>query len=145
MSPGLGQQQQLPQQPRAKGRRQYAAQQYDFNAPAASSVYDQQLYSQQQYPQQQNFYQQQPPAQLPPGGVVPPTQPGQSPQPYPQQGYGQYGQEYPQAASPQYGGGYPQQQPNVGGITNSMQNMHLSQVCPPLLLEIGLTNLRRLS
>jgi len=134
MSPGL-QQQQPGQQPgapqqqpqtRAKGRRQYAAQQYDFNAPAAPSMFDQQQqFGQQQYPPQQNAYQQY--GQPAPVGV-PPAQPGQ-PQGYPQQPGYAYGQEY-QQTPPQYAG-Y-QTQPGVGGITNQMQGMHIGQVRDPL-------------
>src|SRR5436305_10981681 len=77
-------QQGQPHAARGRGRRAYAAQQYDFNSPQLAPVYDQQP----QYPAGQGFQQ---PAPQPVGG---PTQPqyGQ-PQTYPQQSY-QYGQEY---------------------------------------------------
>jgi hypothetical protein len=49
-------------------------------------------------------------------------------QQYPQPGF-QYGQKYQQPNPSQFQQGF--QQPNVGGITNQMQNMHLPQVCWP--------------
>lgn len=109
----------LPQQPpqqqttasRGRGRRQYAAQQYDFNVPTAPPVYDQQS----QYPLQQS--QTQPPAQY-----------GQPPDHTQQQGY-HYGQEYQQTSPHLYQQGF-QGQTGVSGMTNQFQQMHVSQVCP---------------
>jgi hypothetical protein len=112
-------QQQHPAASKGRGRRQYAAQQYDFNAPAAAPP----MYEQQQPYLQQQAYQQSQPIQQ--------AQYGQ-PQTYPQQGGYQYGQEY-QAPSPNaYPQGYPpsyqQGQPNVAAMTNSFQHMQVAQV-----------------
>jgi len=117
-------QQQHPAASRGRGRRQYAAQQYDFNAPAAVPMYEQQ----QPYPQQQAYQQSHPIA------AAQQAQYGQ-PQTYPQQGGYQYGQEY-QAHSPNaypqtYPQGYQQGQPNVAAMTNSFQHMQVAQVDPP--------------
>jgi len=104
---------------RGRGRRAYAAQQYDFNAPAMPPAYDQQQY------------------QYPPGQAYPQQQPADasSPPPYvQQQGYPQqhqYGQDYKAAGgSPQ--AAYLQQpypgQPGVAGMTQQFQQMNMSQV-----------------
>ena len=119
---------QQPAAPRGRGRRQYAAQQYDFSAPAPAQ-YDQSAQPA-QYPAQ--VYQQgQPTAAVPPaqyGQYPAPSQPGY---PQPQPGY-QYGQEYQQPNPNMQPQGY-QGQPGVGGITNQFQNMHVSQVSQMLL------------
>lgn len=103
-------------QPAARGRarRQYAAQQYDFNAPAGPSLYNQQQ-DVQQYPAQ--GYQAGPAAMAP-------MQPGQ-PQTYPQPGY-QYGQEHQQPSPNMYQDG--QRAGGVAGMTSQFQNMQVSQV-----------------
>lgn len=112
--------QQAPAVPRGRARRQYAAQQYDFNAPAAPSMYNQQ-YDAPQYPQQ--GYQAGPAA-------MPAAQPGQ-PQGYAQPGY-QYGQEYQQPMSPNmYQDGH-QRPAGVAGMTSQFQNMQVSQVVSPI-------------
>jgi hypothetical protein len=104
-SPNLqSQPQQQPAASRGRGRRQYAAQQYDFNAPAASSMYDQ------------------PPQYATPGYF----QQGQQP-PVPSMAQPQYGQEFPGPAPNAYAPGY-QGQPSVVGMTNQFQQMHVSQV-----------------
>lgn len=115
---------QQPTAPRGRGRRAYAAQQYDFNAPAPA-VYDQSA-QQAQYPAQAYQQQQGQPAAAPAAqgqyGQYPvPAQPG-----YPQPGY-QYGQEYQQPSPSLQPQGF-QGQAGVGGITNQFQNMHVSQV-----------------
>jgi len=121
--------QQQPQStaPRGRGRRAYAAQQYDFNVPAASGP----MYSQAQVPQPSGFQA----GGVPVGAVPVQSQAGQpqvygQPQAYPQPGY-QYGQEY-QAPSPNM---YQQQYPGqagVAGVTNQMQHLHVSQVPIPV-------------
>jgi len=120
-------QQQQPTASRGRGRRAYAAQQYDFNVPSAGSMYNQQ--PQQPYPA---------PGYSPaaPAAVPVQSQQGQpqvygQPQTYAQPGY-QYGQEY-QAPSPNmYQQPYPGQA-GVAGVTNQMQHLHVSQVpCPTL-------------
>ena len=121
------QQQQQPASARGRGRRQYAAQQYDFNVPAAAPMYEQPP----PYPQQQGYQQSQP---IPAG---PQAQYGQ-PQTYPQQGGYQYGQEYQAPGSNAYPPGYPQGyqqgQPNVAAMTNSFQHMQVAQVDFPCLI-----------
>jgi hypothetical protein len=112
---------------RGRGRRAYAAQQYDFNAPAVPPAFDQQ----QQYsypPAGQAFAQQQ---QQQPAATSPQSQyPQQAQQAYPQQ-Y-QYGPEYGTAAgSPTAGYQQPYPgQPGVGGMTQQFGQMHVSQVPP---------------
>jgi len=97
--------------PRGRARRQYAAQQYDFNAPAAPAPapygqqYDAQQYSAQGY------------AAGP--AAMAPVQPGQ-PQGYPQPGP-QYGQEYQQPS-------FDQRPAGVASMTSQFQNMQVSQV-----------------
>jgi hypothetical protein len=111
----LSQPEQAPQQgtTRGRGRRQYAAQQYDFSNPAPA-VYDQQP----QYPAQGY-----PPAQ--PAPPVSQASYGQ-PQAYPQPGY-QYGQEYQQPSPNMYQQGY-QGQTGVNGVTKQFQNLQVTQV-----------------
>lgn len=117
--------QQGPPAARGRARRQYAAQQYDFNAPAGPSMYNQQQDAQ-QYPVQ--GYQAGP-------ATTAPVQLGQ-PQTYPQPGY-QYGQEYQQPTSPNM---YPdgQRAAGVTGMTSQFQNMQVSQV---ILLYFSLLTL----
>jgi len=108
---------------RGRGRRAYAAQQYDFNAPGMPAAYDQQQY---QYPSGQG-YPQAYPQQQPADASSPP--PYLQQQGYPQQH--QYGQDYKAAGgSPQTA--YPQQpypgQPGVAGMTQQFQQMHVAQV-----------------
>lgn len=105
---------------RGRGRRQYAAQQYDFNAPGPAPSYDQQAHY-----VAQGFQQAQP-------GVA-----GTQLQQYGQPPV-QYGQEYQAPGSNTYQQGY-QGQPNVTGMTNQLQQMHVSQVAPsPFLLTHSL-------
>jgi hypothetical protein len=106
------QNQQQPTAARGRGRRQYAAQQYDFNAPASAPLYDQQAH----YVAQ--GYQQPQPA-------VSGTQIQQLGQP-PAQSY-QYAQEYQAPGSNTYQQGY-QGQPNVAGMTTQLQTMQVTQV-----------------
>ena len=106
-----GQQQQAAAAPRGRGRRQYAAQQYDFNAPAPDAIF-----AQQQHPQQfapPGFQQ---------GQIIPP----QYGQPQQAQTGVQYGQEYQQLGPNMYQHG--EQQVNVGGIANQFQQMQVTQV-----------------
>jgi len=105
---------------RGRGRRAYAAQQYDFNAtsPAAPLIptYDQQ----QPQPGYAVPYAQQPVQAQP---VSPTVQYGQPAQPGYQDGQQFYQQPlYPQ--QPPYQG----QQPNVGVLGNQFSNMHVSTV-----------------
>ena len=101
---------------RPRGRRQYAAQQYDFNAPAPPGNDQQAAYYGQAYQQQ-----------LPPSGAGV-AQP-QYDQP-PQQGHA-YGQEYQQPGFQQdYNAPYPGQS-GVPSMTNQFQKMHVSQVIDP--------------
>lgn len=116
-------QQQQPAAPRGRGRRAYAAQQYDFNAPAAAPMYEQQP----QYPPNQAYHQGQ-------ASIATSQPPYGQPQTYPQQGGYQYGQEY-QAPGPNvyqqqqgYQQGYQQGPPNVAGMTSQFQNMQVAQV-----------------
>src|SRR5579859_7537743 len=112
-------QQQAPAAPRGRGRRQYAAQQYDFNAPAPDAMYAQQR-PPQQY-QVPGYQQGQPVAPV----TAAPQQYGQ-PHGYPQPGY-QYGQDY-QAPSPSAYQQNFQGQQGISGMTNQLQQMHVSQV-----------------
>jgi len=117
-------QQQQPTVSRGRGRRAYAAQQYDFNVPSAGSMYNQQ--PQQPYPSP--GYPTATPAAVPAQSQQGQTQAYGQPQTYAQPGY-QYGQEY-QAPSPNmYQQPYPGQA-GVAGVTNQMQHLHVTQVCP---------------
>ena len=116
------QQQQQSGSSRGRGRRAYAAQQYDFNAPVAGSMYTQQ--PPQTYP---------PPAYSQAAPAVGPvqSQAGQPqgyghPQAYPPPGY-QYGQDYKAPDPNMYQQPYPGQT-DVAGVTNQMQHLHVSQV-----------------
>lgn len=124
--PTQPQQQQPPTASRGRGRRAYAAQQYDFNVPTASGpMYNQ---PQAQSPSLTPGY---PQSGAPGGAMSGQSQPGQpqvygQPQGYSQPGY-QYGQEY-QAPSPtMYQQPYPGQA-GVAGVTNQLQHLHVSQV-----------------
>ena len=108
---------QQPTTPRVRGRRQYAAQQYDFNVPAAPAPYD----GQTQYPMQAYQQQPQPAAPVAQGQYA---QPQGYPAPYPEQ----VGQQQATFAPNAYQGGYSAAQPNVAGLTNQMQNMSVAQV-----------------
>jgi hypothetical protein len=113
--------QQGPAAPRGRARRQYAAQQYDFNAPAVPAAYNQQQYDAQQYPVQ--GYQAGPAAMAPvqPGHPQSYAQPGQQQQP---QQYGQqYGQEYQQQPP-----SFDQRPGGVAGMASQFQNLQVSQV-----------------
>lgn len=108
---------------RPRGRRQYAAQQYDFNAPAPGPMYQQQ----QQYPAQGYQYSKE---QIPQGGT-PATVDGTQqvyaqPQMYPQPGY-QYGQGYQTQGPHMYQASEGVVQ-SVPGMANQFQHMHVTQV-----------------
>jgi hypothetical protein len=100
---------------RGRGRRQYAAQQYDFSSPAPA-VYGQE-HQQPQYPAQ--GYPQGQPAHVAQASY------GQ-PQAYSQPGY-QYGQEYQQPSPTMYQQGY-QGQAGVNGVTKQFQNLEVTRV-----------------
>ena len=100
---------------RGRGRRQYAAQQYDFSSPAPAA-YGQQ-HQQPQYPTQG----------YPQGQPAPVAQASHGqPQAFPQPGY-QYGQEYQQSSPNMYQQGY-QGQAGVNGVTKQFQNLEVTQV-----------------
>jgi hypothetical protein len=110
--------QQGPAAPRGRARRQYAAQQYDFNAPAVPAAYNQQQYDAQQYPVQ--GYHTGPAAMAPvqqPGHPQSYAQPGQQQQPQ------QYGQEYQQQPP-----SFDQRPGGVAGMASQFQNLQVSQV-----------------
>jgi len=105
---------------RGRGRRAYAAQQYDFNAASPAGPVMQTYDQQQPQPGYVAPYgQQQVPAQ-----PVSPTVPYGQPLP---QGYQDGQQFYQQPLYPQQPS-YQGQQPNVGGITNQFASMHVSTV-----------------
>jgi hypothetical protein len=109
---------------RGRGRRQYAAQQYDFSSPTPASYNQQPVqpqYPAQGYPASQGYQQSQTIPSL--------TQtPYGQPQTYPQPGY-QYGQEYQQSGSDLHQQGYQGPQ-GVSDVTKQFQNLHIAQVQP---------------
>lgn len=107
---------------RGRGRRQYAAQQYDFSSPTPAAYNQPPIQSQylaQGYPASQGYEESQ---SIP---SVTQTHYGQ-PQAYPQPGY-QYGQEYQQSGSIQHQHGFQGPQ-GVSDVTKQFQNLHVAQV-----------------
>jgi hypothetical protein len=105
---------------RPRGRRQYAVQQYDFNAsaPAPNAPYDQQP----MYPSGAQGYQQGQPTTP----AIPQSPQYAQQQTFPQPGY-QYGHEYQSPAPNVYQQDF-QGQTNVSGVTNQFQRLQVAQV-----------------